>query len=65
MDIALGRMMVGPEQVRITGTTDGFDSVDRIKSRLEAASRFRAVNIDSATVDKSGGRVRFRMNIDL
>ena len=65
IDVGLGQVMIGPESVLVTGSTDGFDSVDRIKSGLGLVEGFRSVGITSATVDKNGGRVRFRVKIDL
>lgn len=62
-DVDLGQIVIGPEGVRMSGSTDGFDSVDRIKNGLSTAAGFSSVDITSATVEKSGKRVRFKLKM--
>jgi hypothetical protein len=65
IDVDLGQAVIGPEGVRISGTTKGFDAVDRIKNSLAEAPGFASVNITSATVEKSSGRIQFKLNMAL
>ncbi|MGD8880921.1 MAG: type II secretion system protein GspL, partial [Desulfobacterales bacterium] len=48
------RLVIQPENVLISGTTDTFNSVDDIKSRLEQIQYFEKVTISSANIDRSG-----------
>jgi general secretion pathway protein L len=63
MDVLVTRMVVDPETVRITGETDTFNTVDSIKSGLEASDYFSAVTITSANLDRTGKRVQFEINL--
>jgi type II secretory pathway component PulL len=61
--VEVHRMVVDPETVRISGRTDAFNEVDRIKNDLAAARLFGAVNITSANLDRSGNKVQFEITI--
>ena len=65
VDVAVGRMVVGTDNVMLSGDTANFNTVDDIKGRLEAADIFKSVTISSADLDKSGKRVRFKLKLDL
>ena len=62
-DVTLTRMVVGSENVVISGDTDTFNSVDNIKSRLDQVDSFKKITISSATINKSDNRVRFKLKI--
>ncbi len=64
-DVEFNRLVIGPENVAISGNTDTFNSVDDMKNRLEQAEAFKKVTISSANIDKPGNRVRFKLKIDL
>jgi hypothetical protein len=59
------RLVIQPENVTISGTTDTFNSVDDIKSRLEQIRFFEKVTISSANIDRSGNEVRFMLKVAL
>jgi type II secretion system protein L len=59
------RLVIQPENVLISGTTDTFNSVDDIKSRLEQIQYFEKVTISSANIDRSGNEVRFMLKVEL
>jgi type II secretion system protein L len=59
------RLVIQPENVLISGTTDTFNSVDDIKSRLEQIQYFEKVTISSANIDRSGNEVRFMLKVAL
>jgi hypothetical protein len=63
VDVDFGQTVIGEDGVRVSGSTGGFDSVDRVKNSLTGMPGFSTVNISSATVDKSGGRVRFKLKM--
>jgi type II secretion system protein L len=59
------RMVISPENVLITGTTDDFKSVEDIKGKLEQVDYFKKVTITSSNLDRSGKEVRFGLKVDL
>ena len=59
------RLVIQPENVVISGTTDTFNSVDDIKSRLEQIQYFKKVTISSSNIDRSGEEVRFILKMAL
>ena len=64
VDVKVNRMVVGAENVVLSGNTDTFNTVDDIKGRLEKADIFKSVTISSADLEKSGKRVRFKLKLD-
>ncbi|MBW1898971.1 MAG: PilN domain-containing protein [Deltaproteobacteria bacterium] len=63
MDIDLSRLVVGPENVTLSGDTATFNSVDDMKNRLEKGPLFKKVSITSANSDKTGKRINFKLKI--
>ena len=63
-DVKVNRMVVGADNVVLSGDTDTFNTVDDIKGRLEAADLFKSATISSADLEKSGNRVRFKLKLD-
>jgi general secretion pathway protein L len=59
------RMVLSPDTVLISGSTDTFKSVDDIKSRLEQIEYFKKVTISSSNTDRSGKEVRFQLKVEL
>lgn len=64
VDVQISRMVVGVDNVVLSGDTDTFNTVDDIKVRLEGANVFKSVTISSADLEKSGKRVRFKLKLD-
>jgi general secretion pathway protein L len=62
--VQVHRMVVDPETVRISGRTDAFNEVDKIKNELATAKLFGAVNISSANLDRTGNKVQFEITIE-
>ena len=58
------RLVIQPENVLISGTTDTFNSVDDIKGRLEQIQHFQKVTISSANIDRSGNEVQFMLKLE-
>ena len=63
--VNLNRLVIQPENVLISGTTDTYESVDTIKSRLESVQQFEKVTISSANLDRSGKEVQFMLKVEL
>lgn len=64
VDVLISRMVVGTDNVMLSGDTDNFNTVDDIKNRLEEADIFSSATISSADMEKSGKRVRFKLRLD-
>lgn len=65
IDVTFTRLVIGLEDVMISGDTDTFNSVDSIKSGLEQADLFTKIDISSANLDKTDNRVRFKLKLSL
>jgi type II secretion system protein L len=65
LTVNLTRLVIQPDNVIISGTTDTYNSVDDIKSRLEQIQHFEKVTISSSNIDRSGNEVRFMLKLDL
>ncbi len=59
------RLVIDPESVQIKGTTNAFNNVEIIKSRLAASDRYEEVKILSASADKDKGMIRFEIKLQL
>ena len=64
-DVELVSIVVGSDNVVVSGNTDTFNAVDDMKNGLERAEIFRSVSISSANMDQSGTRVRFKLKVVL
>ena len=51
--------------VRVTGVTDSFESVDALKTALEALPEFEAVQVEPIDVDRNSGAVGFTVLISV
>ena len=65
VDVTINRMVIGKDNVMLSGDTKNFNTVDDIKGRLEGADIFKSVTISSADLEKSGKRVRFKLKLDI
>lgn len=63
--VNLNRLVIQSENVLISGTTNTYESVDTIKSRLESVGQFEKVTISSANLDRSGKEVQFMLKVQL
>ena len=63
--VQIQRMLVDPDTVRISGRTNAFNEVDRIKNDLGTSRRFGPVSITSANLERGGGKVQFEILIEL
>ncbi len=65
LNVHVNRMVIDAETVRISGKTDAFNEVDKIKNNLEPSPLFSGVTISSANLDRTGKGVRFEIRMDL
>ena len=65
IDVEFTRMVIGEDNVLISGNTGTFNSVDAMKGQLEEAAMFKEVTIVSTNKDKSGKRIRFKLKLQL
>ena len=63
--VNLNRLVIQPDNVIISGTTDTYNSVDAIKSRLEQIPYLEKVTISSSNIDRTGNEVRFMLKLEL
>ena len=63
--VDVNRMVISTDNVLITGTTDAYNSVDDIQSRLEQIDVFKKVTITSSNADRSGKEIRFQLKVEL
>jgi len=60
-DVELVSIIIGSDNVLISGNTGGFDAVDAVKNGLERAAVFKSVAITSTNKYRTGNRVRFKI----
>ena len=65
LDLTITRFVKSGQTLLVTGSTDGFNTVDEMKKNLENAERFKAVDINSASMDKQDRKVKFTMKITI
>ena len=63
LSVRVTTMVIDPESVRISGTTDTFNTVDSIKNNLEPSGFFESVTISSANLDRTGKQVQFEIKL--
>lgn len=63
IDIEVSKLVIGKENIQMSGETNSYDAVDEMKNSLERVKLFKSVKINSATIDKSSKKIRFKMKI--
>lgn len=64
LDIEFDRFVLGSEDLKISGNTDTFATVEDMKTRLARIDYFSSVVITSTTGDQGGNKVNFKLKID-
>jgi len=64
LTVRITRLVIDSEAVRISGITDNFNTVDKIKSDLETSTLFKEVTISSAKLDRTGDNVEFEIKLE-
>ena len=65
VDVIVSRMVIGDDNVLITGNTGAFNFVDEIKGALENSELFESVTIVSTNKEQKGNRIRFRLKVKM
>ncbi len=65
LDMETSRFLFNNGRLILSGSTDNFNNVDNIKSKIESSDLFENVSITSAAVDKKGNRVNFKFIIEM
>ncbi|MCA1794049.1 MAG: PilN domain-containing protein [Desulfotignum sp.] len=65
MNAQLSRLLFNHGQVTISGNTDSFNTVDRLKNVLETSDIFKTVTINTADAGKTDDKIFFQFNISL
>lgn len=64
-DMEISNFFFNNRRLVLSGSTNNFNTVDTIKSRIESADLFEKVSISSAAADKKGDRVNFKFIIEM
>ena len=64
VDVRITRMVVDSERVRLSGGTDTFNTVDKIKNELESSPHFSTAKITSAKLNRTGEKVDFEITLE-
>lgn len=65
MNLRLSRLLFGNGQITISGTTDSFNTVDRLKTALEQSPIFKSVTIHTADAGRVENQIIFQFRIDM
>ena len=65
IDADLTRLLFSQNHVTLTGSTNNFNAVDRLKTALEKSPLFTSVTIITAEAEKAGGRVMFKFRVEM
>lgn len=65
IDMEVTRLLLNNDRLTLSGSTDNFNTVDKIKSHLESSRIFKKVNITSAAADNNGSRILFKFLVEL
>jgi general secretion pathway protein L len=63
--LQLSRLLLNHGQATVSGTTDSFNTVDRLKTALEQSPMFKTVTITTADADRTGNQVIFQFRIEM
>jgi Tfp pilus assembly protein PilN len=65
IDVEIVSVVIGEDNVVLSGNTDTFNAVDDMKSRVEKSKLIQSVTISSANLNRAGNRVRFKLKAQL
>jgi type II secretory pathway component PulL len=64
LNVDLDRLVLGAEDLKISGTADTYATVDAMKTRLEKIPYFKSVEITSTAGEQTDKIVRFKLTIE-
>ncbi len=65
IDVIIERLVAGPDDVILSGSTDSFNAVDALKNEFGKSDFFGKIDISSATMNKIDKRVIFKLRLEL
>ncbi len=65
IDMEISKFFLNQSTLVISGTTDNFKNVDKIKNLMEKADLFKQISINSALADKKTDQVLFKFTIQM
>jgi general secretion pathway protein L len=65
MNLHLSRLLFNNGQVTVSGTTDSFNTVDRLKNALEKSNVFKTVTINTADAGRDENQIIFQFRIEI
>lgn len=65
IDVDISRFIFNEGRLILSGSTDNFNNVDKIKTGIEGSKMFEKVSISSAAMGKNGNRVNFKFIIEM
>ncbi len=65
IDVDASRLIFNKGRLILSGSTDNFNNVDKVKTGIEGSKMFEKVSISSAAMDKKGNRVNFKFIIEM
>ena len=65
IDMEASKFLFNNGRLFLTGSTDNFNNVNNIKSKIESSDLFKNVSISSAASNKKGTRVNFKFIIEM
>ena len=60
IDVEISRLVWNDGRMVLSGNTDTYDSVDKMKTAIESSPWFTDVKISNAAADKTDSRIRFK-----
>ena len=60
IDVEISRLVFNDGRMVLSGNTDTYDSVDKMKTAIESSPLFTDVKISNAAADKNEKRIRFK-----
>ncbi len=60
IDVEISRLVWNDGRMVLSGNTDTYDSVDKMKTAIESSPWFTDVKIGNASADKTDNRIRFK-----
>ncbi len=64
LKVTLTNLSIDPTSVRVSGQTDSYNTVDKIKNLLEKSGYFASIKITNAKVNRSRKGVSFKMTLE-
>ena len=64
LDVAIENIRISEKNIDLVGTTNSYNTLEKVRSQLSQNSYFKAVTIRGATNQKKQSRIRFELEIE-